>query len=109
MFEKGYTANLAMYEARYPSLPTPALKAFSCMAELKARPRAVKAPNKKLGKFVDLMTAWEKTMVHIKEEERKEVLDKVGEVAALVAKKVQGQAETGPTEDPTFTSAEAPG
>ena len=78
MFDKGYTSNLAMYEAMYPALSTPTPKAFSRMAELEARPRAIKALNKKLGKIVDLMTAWEKTMVHITEEEWKEVLNKVG-------------------------------
>ena len=88
MFDKGCTANLAMYEARYAALSTPAPNAFSRMTELEARTRAVEALNKELGKITDLMTACEKTMVHIKEEERKEVLNKVGAVAMWVAKKV---------------------
>ena len=69
MFNKGYTANLAMYDARYTALSMSALKVLSRIAKLEARPKAVKALNKKLGKIMDLMTAWEKIMVHIKEED----------------------------------------
>mmetsp|Transcript_11585 Transcript_11585/g.20926 ORF Transcript_11585/g.20926 Transcript_11585/m.20926 type:complete len:932 (+) Transcript_11585:194-2989(+) len=109
MFDDGYTADLATYEAKYVELSTPAEKVFSRMAELTARPAAVDALQKKLSKIEDLLVKWETTMEHITPEERKEVQDKVDEVRVWIAEKVAEQSKTDPSEDPVFTSAEVPG
>jgi len=109
MFDDGYTADLATYEAKYLDLSEPAEKVFFRMAELTARPAAIDALSKKLNKIEELMTKWATTMPHITEEERREVLDKVEEVALWIVDKNEAQEATELTEDPAFTSEEVPG
>jgi len=109
MFDEGFTADLATYEAKYEELSAPAEKVFSRAAELSARPKAVKALLSKLDKVQDLMKKWETTMTHITEEERKEVLDKVDEARKWVEDKVAEQEAADQTADPVFTSEEVPG
>merc|ERR1711966_121067 len=109
MFDDGYTADLATVEAKYDELSGPAIKVFFRAAELTARPKAVEALTDKLTKIEDLMTKWETTMAHITEEERTEVLDKVGEVRKWVEDKVGEQEAADATADPVFTSEEVPG
>merc|ERR1712127_88317 len=107
----GYTADLATYDAKYEDLSAPAEKMFFRLAELTARPAAIDALSTKLSKIEDLMAKWETSasMDHITEEERKEILDKVGEVRAWIDEKVAEQEAKESTEDPVFTSAEVPG
>lgn len=109
MFDDGYTADLATYQAKFVDLSAPAEKVFSRTAELTARPAAVDALLKKLSKIEDLLVKWETTMEHITPEERKEVQDKVDEVRVWIEEKVAEQSKTDPSEDPVFTSAEVPG
>lgn len=109
MFDEGFNADLATYEAKYEELSAPAEKVFFRAAELSARPKAVKALLSKLDKVQDLMKKWETTMTHITEEERKEVLDKVEEARKWVEDKVAEQEKADQTADPVFTSEEVPG
>jgi hypoxia up-regulated 1 len=109
MFDEGFNADLKTYEAKYEELSAPAEKAFFRVAELSARPKAIKALTSKLNKVEDLMKKWETTMTHITEEERKEVLDKVAEARKWVEEKVAEQEKADQTADPVFTSEEVPG
>jgi len=109
MFDEGFTADLKTYEAKYEELSAPAEKVFFRVAELSARPKAIKALTSKLDKVEALMKKWETTMTHITEEERKEVLDKVEEARKWVEEKVAEQEKADQTADPVFTSAEVPG
>ncbi len=109
MFDEGFSADLATYEAKYEELSAPAEKVFFRAAELSARPKAVKALLSKLDKVQDLMKKWETTMTHITEEERQEVLDKVDEARKWVEDKVAEQEAADQTADPVFTSEEVPG
>eukprot|EP00578_Thalassiosira_sp_NH16_P024911 CAMPEP_0181101292 /NCGR_PEP_ID=MMETSP1071-20121207/13671_1 /TAXON_ID=35127 /ORGANISM="Thalassiosira sp., Strain NH16" /LENGTH=966 /DNA_ID=CAMNT_0023184123 /DNA_START=90 /DNA_END=2990 /DNA_ORIENTATION=+ len=109
MFDEGYTADLNTYEERYAELSAPAEKVFFRMAELIARPKAIEALLSKLTKIEDLMKKWEETMEHITEEERTEVMDKVGEVRKWIEEKVGEQEAADVTGDPVFTSEEVPG
>jgi hypoxia up-regulated 1 len=109
MFDEGFSADLKTYEAKYEELSAPAEKAFFRVAELSARPKAIKALTSKLDKVEELMKKWETTMTHITEEERKEVLDKVADVRKWVEEKVKEQEKADKTADPVFTSEEVPG
>ncbi len=109
MFDEGFSADLATYEAKYEELSAPAEKVFFRAAELSARPKAVKALLAKLDKVQDLMKKWETTMTHITEDERKEVLEKVDEARKWVEDKVAEQEAADQTADPVFTSEEVPG
>ena len=109
MFDEGFSADLKTYEAKYEELSAPAEKAFFRVAELSARPKAIKALTSKLDKVEELMKKWETTMTHITEEERKEVLDKVADVRKWVEEKVEEQEKADKTADPVFTSEEVPG
>mmetsp|Transcript_30409 Transcript_30409/g.63681 ORF Transcript_30409/g.63681 Transcript_30409/m.63681 type:complete len:960 (-) Transcript_30409:54-2933(-) len=109
MFDDGYTADLATYEAKYAELSAPAEKVFFRASELDARPKAIEALKAKLEKVESLMKKWETTMTHITEEERQEVLDKVAEVHKWIDEKVEEQEKADQTSDPVFTSDEVPG
>ncbi len=109
MFDEGFSADLKTYEAKYEELSAPAEKAFFRVAELSARPKAIKALTSKLDKVEELMKKWETTMTHITEEERKEVLDKVADVRKWAEEKVEEQEKADKTADPVFTSEEVPG
>jgi len=82
---------------------------FFRLAELTARPKATTALTAKLSKIEDLMTKWETTMEHITDEERGEVMEKVGEVRKWIEEKVAEQEANDVTADPVFTSDEVPG
>jgi DNA repair ATPase RecN len=109
MFDEGFSADLATYQAKYKELSEPAEQAFFRVAELEARPKAIDALTKKLDKVVDLMKKWETTMEHITEDERKEVLDKVDEAKAWIEDMVKKQEEADPTGEPVFKSEDVPG
>ncbi|KAL7534489.1 hypothetical protein ACHAXR_006880 [Thalassiosira sp. AJA248-18] len=109
MFDEGFNAGLETYEEKIVELKAPAEKMFFRVAELTARPKAIDALLTKLEKIEELMTKWETTMTHITEEERTEVLDKVGEVRAWIKEKVDEQEKNDVTADPVFTSEEVPG
>jgi len=109
MFDEGYTADLQTYDEKYVELSAPAEKVFFRMSEHTARPKATDALSTKLEKIEELMTKWETTMEHITEEERAEVLDKVGEVRKWIGDKVEEQEKADVTADPVYTSEEVPG
>ncbi len=109
LFDDGYTADLKTFQEKHVELSAPAEKAFSRMSEITARPKAIDALSKKLEKAEDLMQVWEKTMTHITEEERTDVLDKVQLVRSWIEEKVGEQDKADPTADPVFTSQEVPG
>jgi hypothetical protein len=109
LFDDGYMADLKTFQDKLAELKTPAESAFFRMSELTSRPRAIDALTKQLEKVEDLMKLWEKTMTHITEEERAEVLDKVVLVRSWIEEKVGEQDKADPTADPVFTSEEVPG
>ncbi|KAL7544481.1 hypothetical protein ACHAWF_007870, partial [Thalassiosira exigua] len=109
MFDEGYGADLATYEAKYAELSGPAEKVFFRVAEMAARPKAIAALTAKLDKITKLVEKWETTMEHITEEERQEVMDKVADAQKWVEEKVAEQEKADPTSDPVFTSEEVPG
>merc|ERR1711957_233952 len=109
MFDEGYTADLQTCDDKYVELSTPAEKAFFRMAEQSARPQAIAALSARLSKIEDLMKKWETTMTHITEEDRTEVLDRVGEVRKWIEEKVGEQEQADVAGDPVFTSEEVPG
>ena len=109
MFDEGFNAGLETYVTKYEELSTPAEKVFFRVAELSARPKAIKALTSKLDKVEALMKKWETTMAHITEEERSEVLDKVAEARKWVEEKTGEQEKADQTADPVFTSEEVPG
>jgi len=109
LFDDGYSADLKTFQEKHAELSTPAERAFFRMSELTARPKAIDAVSKQLTNVEDLMKLWETTMTHITEEERAEVLDKVGVVRSWIEEKVGEQDEADATADPVFTSEEVPG
>jgi hypoxia up-regulated 1 len=109
LFDDGYTADLKTFQEKHAELSAPAEKAFFRMSELTARPKAIEALSKRLAEAEDLMQVWEKTMTHITEEERTEVLDKVEVVRSWIEDKVGEQDKADATADPVFTSQEVPG
>eukprot|EP00559_Dactyliosolen_fragilissimus_P008936 CAMPEP_0184862262 /NCGR_PEP_ID=MMETSP0580-20130426/6742_1 /TAXON_ID=1118495 /ORGANISM="Dactyliosolen fragilissimus" /LENGTH=937 /DNA_ID=CAMNT_0027360033 /DNA_START=157 /DNA_END=2970 /DNA_ORIENTATION=+ len=108
MYEDGYDADLETFNSKYLDLSEPAEKIFFRVKEATARPEAIKALQTKLKKVIDLMTKWEKTMEHITQEEREEVLAKVEDVRKWITEKEEAQAAVDPTTDPIFTSDEVP-
>ncbi len=108
MYDDGYDADLATYDAKYKELTEPAEKVLFRMSEVPAREEAIKSLNEKLDKIVNLMKKWETTMPQITEEERTDVIAKVGIVRTWIAEKTEAQAAADPSEDPVFTSAEVP-
>jgi hypoxia up-regulated 1 len=108
MYDDGYNADLATMTAKYEALSAPAEKIFFRVSESTARPEAVAALKKKLGKVVALMTKWETTKPQVTEEERKEVLEKVESVTAWIAEKEAEQEAADPAADPVFTSEDVP-
>lgn len=109
MYEDGYTADLATFVAKYEELSTPCEKVWFRMAELTARPEAIKALETKLSKVEDLMKAWETTMTQVTEEERADVLVEVETVKTWIAEQTEAQSKADPTaEDPVFVSADVP-
>jgi hypoxia up-regulated 1 len=109
MYDDGYNADLPTMEDKYAELATPADKIFFRVAEMTARPAAVKALTEKLGKIEKLVKKWETTHPQITEDERASVSTKVEEVKTWLAEKVAEQEATVATEDPVLTSAELPG
>jgi len=109
LFEDGYSADLKTFQEKHAELSAPAEKAFFRMSELTARPKAIDALSKQLAKVEDLMKLWETTMTHITEEERAEVLEKVGVARSWIEEKVGEQEKADATADPVFTSEEVPG
>jgi hypoxia up-regulated 1 len=109
LFDEGYSADLKTFQDKHVELTTPAEKVFFRVAELTARPKAIAELSTKLDKIEDLMKKWETTMEHITEEERGEVLEKVGEVRKWIEEKVGEQEKADATADPVFTSEEVPG
>jgi len=108
MYDDGYTADLATMEDKYAELSTPAEKVWFRVAELTARPEALKALEKKMKKIEELMAKWETTMDHIPEADRADVLTKIGELRVSVAEKVKAQEEADPSEDPVLVSTDVP-
>jgi len=109
LFDEGYSADLKTFQDKLVELSTPAEKVFFRVAELTARPKAIIELTTKLDKVEELMKKWETTMDHITEEERTEVLEKVGEVRKWIEEKVDEQEKADATADPVFTSEEVPG
>lgn len=108
MYDEGYDADFETYTKKYEELSAPAEKVFFRMKEVSARADAIKELNEKLDKVDSLMKKWETTMPHVTEEERGEVLSKVGDVRKWIEEKTAAQAAADPTADPVFTSAEVP-
>jgi hypoxia up-regulated 1 len=73
------------------------------------QPKAIAELSMKLDKIEELMKKWKTTMEHITEEERAEVLEKVGEVRKWIEEKVDEQEKADATLDLVFTSEEVPG
>lgn len=109
LFDEGYSADLKTFQDKLVELSAPAEKVFFRVAELTARPKAIAELTTKLDKIEELMKKWETTMDHITEEERTEVLEKVGEVRKWIEEKVDEQEKADATADPVFTSEEVPG
>ena len=108
MYDDGYNADLPTFEDKYAELSVPFEKILFRLEELEARPAAVEALTKKLGKVEELMTKWETEKPHITEEERKDVLDKVAEARKWLEDSEKKQKKVKAHEDPAFTSAEVP-
>lgn len=108
MYEDGYDADLATYQAKYKEMSTPAEAVFSRAVEHTARPDAVASLKRKLVKVEDLMAKWETEKPQVTAEERADVLTRVGEVRTWLDDMETKQAATPAHETPVFTSAEVP-
>mmetsp|Transcript_14708 Transcript_14708/g.16217 ORF Transcript_14708/g.16217 Transcript_14708/m.16217 type:complete len:932 (-) Transcript_14708:46-2841(-) len=109
MYDDGYNADLPTMEDKYLELSGPAEKVWFRMAEMTARPEAIKELKTKLGKVGDLMTKWETTMPQVTEEERAEVLALVEDVNKWITENEEAQSKADPTaEEPAFVSADVP-
>jgi len=109
MYDDGYNADLPTMEDKYSELSGPAQKVWFRMAEMTARPEAMKDLKTKLGKVSDLMTKWETTMPQVTEEERAEVLALVEDVNKWITENEEAQSKADPTaEEPAFVSADVP-
>ena len=108
MYDDGYTADLATFEAKYAEISEPMEKIKFRLAEAEARPEAIKALNKKLGKVEDLIAKWVEEKPQVTEEEREDVLSKIEEVRKWISDNEEKQASTDPSEDPAFLSADVP-
>jgi len=108
MYEDGYDADLATFEAKYDEISTPAEKVWFRMKESKDRPAAIKALMEKMDKVEELMKKWESTMPQVTEDERGDVLEKVKKIREWIDEKEKEQDEKASHEDAAFTSDEVP-
>ena len=108
LYEDGYDADLATYEDKYAELSEPAEAMFFRLKEIKDRPAAIAALNKKLSKVEDLMAKWETDKPQITEEERNSVLEKIVNVRKWISDMQEKQESTDPSETPAFSSADVP-
>lgn len=108
MYDEGYDADLATFEAKYTELSEPAEAIFFRLSELIKRPEAIAALNKKLSKVEDLITKWETEKPQVTAEERESVMERVSEARKWVADKVDAQADVALTDPPAFNSVDVP-
>lgn len=108
LYDEGYGADLPTMEAKYVELSEPAEKVWFRMAEMIARPEAVKAFKEQLEKVEKVLEKWKESKPQITEEERDEVQAKIDEARKWISEKEAEQAEKQSNEDPAFLSAEVP-
>ena len=95
-------------EAKYAELSEPAEKVWFRVKEMTLRPEAISALQSKLEKVEAILKKWETDKPHITEEEKGDVMEKVGAVKKWIEEKEAEQAEKQAYEDPAFTSEEVP-
>lgn len=106
MYEDGYSADLTTMEAKFLELSEPFEKILLRVSESTARPEAVAELEKKLLDVEELMKKWETTKPHVTEDERKEVLDKVGAAKEWLKDANKKQSKKKDHDDAAFLSEE---
>ena len=108
LYDDGYDAGKEQFVAKLAELNAPAEAMFFRLAELTARPAAVKKCKEKVEKMRALMTKWETTMEQITEEERGDVFEKIEKVEKWLEEKLEAQAKLEKWDDVAFKSSEIP-
>lgn len=104
----GYGADLTTMKAKFAEISEPFEKILLRVSEMKDRPAAIEALQKKLTDVEQLMVKWETSMPQITEEERSNVLEKVEDIRKWISENEEAQAAKKPHEEPAFLSKDVP-
>jgi hypoxia up-regulated 1 len=102
-------AEIKAYEDKMKEVTGVAAPIFFRLAEKTARKEAVEDLRERVQKVKDMLKKWERTMPHVTEEEKGEVLDLIEGAETWVSDKLAAQAGTEAHEKPAFESKQVPG